>query len=264
MSRSWNRRIHIRLLASHAVLEHWQSWPRRLLQTEILETGSADLAVTVATINQHLDQLSWSGQLSLALSSRWLRFGVLPWHLQSGEEALDTLTAATLLAPATSHKESISAMPAIWTVRLDRATYGKDRLFAAIPTTSLIALNSLSNRSRPLQGWQPHAMHVWNQYRHHLEVSGGLLCLAEPGNLSLLFFQDGCVTDIRQRQFPPGNVESLVTLLHMQQMRQEHGLLLVTDDLPLSWQPHLAGFEKLSPEKNQRGSGNIQANRAIP
>lgn len=244
MSRSWNRHICIRLGAAAAELELWRSWPRRRLETVSISLGGNELAVAITAIKQHLDKLAWRGNIQLRLSSRWLRFGMLPWALQSGHDQHDEQAVTGLLANSSGAGEK-NAGPAAWSIRLGKARFGNDRLYVAINQTALLVVSSLEAPSRPLQSWEPQLMQAWNRYRHLFTEPAGVVCIPEPGNLSLVAFEAGRITGIRQRQFPANDAEGLVSLLRTEQLRQEKSLYIVLDELPTAWQRQLSGFEHL-------------------
>lgn len=243
MSPSWNRLILVRVMANNVVLERWRIWPRTLLETSTLASSGADLAATLLGINAHLDQKGWRGKMQLELSSRWLRFGVLPWPLQSGNDERDALVTAGLLVAQSPQGNAGSADD--WKIRLGPAHYGQDRLYVGISPVNAAIISSLDTPSRPLQFWQPQLMQAWNRHRHHFTQPEGIVCVAEPGQLSLISFTAGRISNVRLRQFPAADTDSLISLLRMEQLRQEGTFYIVLDDLPIAWHKSLSSSECL-------------------
>lgn len=246
MSRSWNREIHVRLLAHGATLEWRQRWPQRVLAREELAFAQPDLAPAVATVAARLDARGWSGPVQVVLGNRWLRFASLPWPLQSGNDETDRLTAAGWLAQA----DASAAAPAsagAWQVHWDAARFGQDRLFVAASTDISGALVLLDSAAHPLRQWRPWAMEAWNNCRHLLPAGSGTLYVPEAGSLALIHYEEGRATRLQLRAYPTHDCDSLVSLLRLEELRQAQPLLICAAALPAAWQAVLSAVGTLLP-----------------
>lgn len=260
MSRSWNRLIHIRLFADGATLEWRRRWPRRVLAREELTFMQPELAPAVAAVAATLDARGWTGPVQVVLGNRWLRFASLPWALQSGNDAADATIAAGWLAQTLAGPGSADLVAAAgWQIQWDVARYGSDRFFVAASADTRQALALLDTPAHPLQQWRPWAMEAWNTCRPQLPSAEGILCVPEAGSLALVQYAHGRVAALQQRAFPSGDRDSLVSLLRLEELRQNQPLLIAGAALPAAWQPALSELGTVLPDEGGAPLQNIRS-----
>lgn len=246
MSPSWNRDIAVRLFADGAMLEWRRRWPRRVVARAELRFVLPDLAQAAAAVAAELEARAWTGPLHVVLGNRWLRFGRLPWALQSGDDAADAAVAAGWLAQADGNAaDAVEAPGAAARVAWARARFGEDRLFALASADTWRALQALAAPQRPLRRWRPWLAPAWNACRAQLREASGVLGLPEAGSLGLVVYEQGRVVALQQRACPSADRDGLVSLLRLEEMRRGHALPVMADALPPDWQAALAAVNPL-------------------
>ncbi|GAB3473734.1 hypothetical protein [Azotobacter salinestris] len=132
------------------------------------------------------------GSLPLVLSSRFVRFALIPWSDGIG-------TPEELEAYARFRFQEIyGALADDWLLRLSPAPAGQPRLAAAIERGLLERLQlALQGAGLRLSSVQPYLMAAFNRFAGKLPADDFLFVLAEPGRSSLLLARDGAWVCVR-------------------------------------------------------------------
>ncbi|GLK58999.1 hypothetical protein ACFS3C_14900 [Azotobacter vinelandii] len=126
------------------------------------------------------------GSLSLVLSSRFVRFALIPWSEALG--APEELEAYARFR----FQEIYGALADDWLLRLSPAPAGQPRLAAAIERGLLERLRlALQDAGLRLRSVQPYLMAAFNRFAGQLPADDFLFVLAEPGRSSLLLARAG-------------------------------------------------------------------------
>ncbi|WP_233093828.1 hypothetical protein [Azotobacter chroococcum] len=124
--------------------------------------------------------------LDLLLSSRFVRFALIPWSEQlASPEELEAYARFRF-------QEIYGALADGWLLRLSPAPAGQPRLAAAIERGLLERLQVLSkDAGLRLCSVQPYLMAAFNRFAGQLPAGDFLFVLAEPGRSSLLLARAG-------------------------------------------------------------------------
>jgi hypothetical protein len=130
--------------------------------------------------------------VTLVLSSRFVRYVVVPWSeaLASREEEL---------AFARHCFASVyGSEAATWACKLSSSRQRKPRLACAVERPLMDALNQrLGGLGRRYRSLQPHLMASFNRIRAEVRDQSAWLVVAEPGLLCLALLQEGCWQTVR-------------------------------------------------------------------
>ncbi|MDV7213723.1 hypothetical protein [Azotobacter beijerinckii] len=132
------------------------------------------------------------GSLTLVLSSRFVRFALVPWS-----EAI--VSPEELEAYARFRFQEIYGPSADdWLLRLSPSPAGQPRLAAAVERGLLERLQvALKGAGLRLCSVQPYLMAAFNRFAGELPAGDFLFVLAEPGRSSLLLAREGRWTSVR-------------------------------------------------------------------
>ncbi|GAB3388907.1 hypothetical protein [Azotobacter armeniacus] len=132
------------------------------------------------------------GTLSLVLSSRFVRFALIPWSEQiASPEELEAYARFRF-------QEIYGALANDWLVRLSPAPAGQPRLAAAVERGLLERLQvALKGAGLRLASVQPYLMAAFNRFAGQLPAGDFLFVLAEQGRSSLLLAREGCWAGVR-------------------------------------------------------------------
>lgn len=138
------------------------------------------------------EQARGRGSLSLVLSSRFVRFALIPWSEQiASPEELKAYARFRF-------QEIYGALADDWLLRLSPAPAGQPRLAAAIERGLLERLQlALQGAGMRLCSVQPYLMAAFNRFAGQLPADDFLFVLAEPGRSSLLLARAGEWTCVR-------------------------------------------------------------------
>jgi len=121
---------------------------------------------------------------SLVLSSRFVRFALLPWsEAAQGQAETQALASACF----ESQYEDMRG----WTLRVDEGFYGVPRLACAIETALLDRLQSVFEpRKIACRRIEPYFVTCWNRWHKEVQGSDALFAVAESGVMVVATMKD--------------------------------------------------------------------------
>jgi hypothetical protein len=137
-----------------------------------------------------------TGVASVVLSSRFVRYGQLPWtEGVFAEEDRQALAAGCFRAV---HGEAVDH----WRVAVGAPRYGCDNLAVAVDAALLDGLREILARRRlRLVAVRPHLTAAFDRWRSQLLADDGGFVLVEPGCITTLFRRGGQWAEVANRRY---------------------------------------------------------------
>jgi hypothetical protein len=192
---------------------------RHLVHKEILPIQSAGpgdplwLPAVEAVGVKAADGAFALADVTLVLSSRFVRYVVVPWSdtLASREEELAFARHCFVRVYGDEART--------WACKLSSARQRKPRLACAVERPLMDALNQrLGGLGRRYRSLQPHLMASFNRIRSHVRDQSAWLVVAEPGLLCLALLQDGSWQTVRTIAVESDWVSALPALLEREEL----------------------------------------------
>lgn len=166
------------------------------------------------------------------LGSRWFRFGILPWELQSGRNAEDRMAALIQLDGA-DPAALLPGQACADRVALAPARYGKGRLFAVADPALPAVLTAAAVVAPEL--WRPWALAAAATVLPALGHGAVVLAVVEAGQVTFLHCLGRWPEQVGVRRFPSGDFAALASLLQTEKVRQgDASLQVIADALPVA------------------------------
>ena len=186
MSLSWLDRLSLFVHPQRIVLERkpWRGPLERIVRPVPAAIDGAsewqtalDTATTVLPANR-------GGRLNIVIANPFVRYVLLPWsEAVLGDKARLAVARALL-------QNRLGEQLADYDIALDRASYGRNSLGAAIPRGLLDGLRQLARQNRlRLDRLQPQLAH--ELLKHRRGPNDGCLAFADDGWLTLVGYRDG-------------------------------------------------------------------------
>lgn len=196
-------------------------------------------------------------RIDAVFGSRWFRFGVLPWELQSGRDDDDRRAALVLLDGVDAIRDAIALSPA--RVALAPARFGRSRFFVAADPA--MAAGFAADPAHAPRTWQPWASAA-------LAASGPtgeqeVVAVIEPGLVTFLSCVQGWPEQVTVKRWPPEDVSALVGLLQTEQVRRDTRVRVVDAAVPTVVRRGLAAAGLVSsPLRHDRHGIGLLGDRA--
>jgi hypothetical protein len=153
------------------------AWRASLEQADLNEWSAA-----LAALDEELARGEWQdANLRVAVSDRWVRYALVPWSTDLGNEE-ERLAHARLLMTST-YGSAVEQ----WTLGVSEYFPKAARIVSALPTQLLTALRErfAPHRLR-LVSIQPQLIVAYNAWRPRLPLSGGWFVTIEEGSLAAI------------------------------------------------------------------------------
>lgn len=118
--------------------------------------------------------------VTLILSNYYVRYAIVPWHAQLGDQA------ERLAYARHQFTKTYGEAAAQWALRVSGVVAGRARLASAIDDAFIEGLDTITDRAgAQLRSIQPLFMHAYNYWRQHIKSRNAWFAVAEPGKLCM-------------------------------------------------------------------------------